>query len=83
MTLFETIRPNCIALYASKQEACSAEVGAPARVFEKSTTKPNFLRFKCASAHGHVSIGRHEGTYTHRLGVDTGCSLEDRPEAID
>ena len=35
------------------------------------------------STRGHISVGRPGRTYLHQLCADTGCSLEDRPGAID
>ena len=33
-------------------------------------------------SHGGAKVGRPAGTYTQQLCVDTGCSLEDLPEAM-
>ena len=35
------------------------------------------------ATHGHPSVGRPAKTYIHQLCVDTGCSLEDLPGAMD
>ena len=34
-------------------------------------------------SHGLASVGRLKGTYLQHLCTDTGCSLEDQPEAMD
>ena len=34
-------------------------------------------------AHGHASVSGSAVTYIHQLCVETGCTLEDRPEAMD
>ena len=47
MTHTHTICPNRIALNASKNGACPAEVGALASVFEKSATELNRKLLKC------------------------------------
>ena len=36
-----------------------------------------------ASSHGRVSVGRPARTYLQKLSMDTRCSLEDMPEAMD
>ena len=34
-------------------------------------------------SHERISVGRPTWTYLHQLWIDTGCRLEDLPEAID
>ena len=53
MTLLQTLRPNRITLYASKQGMRSTEVGALAPVFEKLAPEPKpnpkLLRYNIVS----------------------------------